>query len=74
MLEWIYQAMHGAWHDDLASPEKADLSPKSTQLFLRKTPDKYVFFTDNDAMNHRESPAGNDVNAKTPERTQVPWI
>ena len=41
MLEWAYQAIHGVLHDDMASPEEAELSPKSAQLFLRKTLDKY---------------------------------
>lgn len=37
MLEWAYQAIQGVWHDDLASPQEAE----STQLFLRRAPDKY---------------------------------
>lgn len=40
-LEWPYQAIHGVSHDEIASPEEAELSPKSTQLFHRKTLDKY---------------------------------
>lgn len=28
--------IHGVWHDGLASPEEAELSSESTQLFIRR--------------------------------------
>lgn len=40
MLKWAYQVIRGVWHDGLASSEEAELSPESTQLFLRRAPNK----------------------------------
>lgn len=36
-LQWA----SGAIDNDLASPEEAELSPESAQLFLKEGPDKY---------------------------------